>query len=81
MKEILFYCNTFSNQLKIDRPKGNRDHSTYCFALIRRTDMVKVQFQNICMKSAKIEKQAKGRKSYRYNAPGKRGDCLTNVTV
>ncbi len=79
MKEIL-YCNTFSNQLN-QQAKGNRDHSTYCFALIRHTDMVKVQqFQNICMKSVKIEKQAKGRKSYRYNTPGRRGDCLTNVT-
>ncbi len=62
----------------VDRPK---EHCTYGFALIRYTDMVKVQqFQNICMKLVKIEKQAKGRKSNRYYDPGKRGDYLTNVT-
>lgn len=54
--------------------RKSRDHSTYCFALIRPTDTVKVQqLQNICMKYVKIEKLAKGIKSRRYSALGKWG--------
>lgn len=74
LHEILFHCTTFVYPLKINRPKKDRDHSTYCFALIRPIDTVKVQLlQNICMKSVKIEKLAKGIKSRRYNALGKQG--------
>lgn len=81
LHENLFHYNTFIYPLKSIGQRKNRDHSTCCFALIRPTDTVEVQFQNICMKSVKIEKLAKGIESRRYSAFGKWGWPIWSVEL